>query len=78
MSTNVERLIRQVARIDNPKAENDQAPGHKARRLIDGHESAFTDPFLLTSRQPDAFTSLSVDGLGFEDFWLICIPSSLR
>jgi quercetin 2,3-dioxygenase len=40
-------FLREVARIDNPIAVAGQARGHRARRLIDGQNPAFGDPFLL-------------------------------
>jgi hypothetical protein len=44
-------FLREVARIDNPIAVAGQAPGHRARRLIDGRNPAFSDPFLLMARR---------------------------
>lgn len=38
---------REIARIDNPEAVAGHMTGHRARRLIDGSNSAFSDPFLL-------------------------------
>ena len=40
-------FVREVSRIDSPKVEPGHAAGHKARRLIDAVDSAFTDPFLV-------------------------------
>ncbi|KQS03584.1 pirin [Sphingomonas sp. Leaf357] len=46
---NSERLLvdRAVARIDDPIAVAGNVAGHRARRLIDGTETAFSDPFIL-------------------------------
>ncbi|MBW8815854.1 MAG: pirin family protein [Caulobacterales bacterium] len=38
---------RQVARIDDPATEAGHVSGHRARRLIDGRDPGFTDPFVL-------------------------------
>jgi hypothetical protein len=38
---------REVALIANPKFEVGLGAGHRARRLIDGADPAFSDPFLL-------------------------------
>jgi hypothetical protein len=38
---------RKVALIANPKFEVGLGPGHRARRLIDRGDPAFSDPFLL-------------------------------
>ena len=47
MSSEHRVVQREVARIDNPKAVAGHMTGHRARRLIDGSDTAFTDPFLL-------------------------------
>jgi len=38
---------RDVARVDNPLAKPGNVPGHRARLLIDGGDTAFSDPFLI-------------------------------
>jgi len=38
---------REVSRIDDPVAMAGNVPGHRTRRLIDGIDPAFSDPFLL-------------------------------
>jgi hypothetical protein len=38
---------REVALIANPEFEADRVAGHRARRLIDGGNPAFSDPFLV-------------------------------
>lgn len=38
---------RDVARIVNPPVEAGHVAGHTARRLIDGHDAHFTDPFVV-------------------------------
>ncbi len=40
-------FVREVARIDDPKAAPGHVAGHRARRLIDGQDPAFADPFLV-------------------------------
>lgn len=40
-------FVREVARIDDPKAASGQIDGHRARRLIDGQDPSVTDPFVL-------------------------------
>ena len=40
---------RELARTDDPRAVAGHKPGHFARRLMDGQEPAFTDPFLVFS-----------------------------
>ena len=40
-------FVREVARIDDPKAAPGHVAGHRARRLIDGQGPAFADPFLV-------------------------------
>ena len=40
-------FVREVARIDDPKATPGNVSGHRGRRLIGGRESADTDPFLV-------------------------------
>ncbi len=47
MDTPEPMIVREVARIDDPEAAPGHATGHRARRLIDGGEAAFTDPFLV-------------------------------
>ncbi len=47
MSARIEETERRVARIDDPVATAGNMPGHRARRLIEGSDPAFTDPFLL-------------------------------
>ena len=51
-------FVREVARIDDPPAIAGNVAGHRARRLIDGSEPAFTDPFLALAEDwmpPGAF-----------------------
>ena len=38
---------REVALIANPEFEAGRVAGHRARRLIDGGNPAFSDPFLV-------------------------------
>jgi hypothetical protein len=38
---------REVALIANPEFEAGRVAGHRARRLIDGGNPAFSDPFLI-------------------------------
>jgi hypothetical protein len=38
---------REVSLIANPEFEAGRVAGHRARRLIDGANPAFSDPFLL-------------------------------
>jgi hypothetical protein len=38
---------REVALIANPEFEAGRVMGHRARRLIDGENPTFSDPFLL-------------------------------
>lgn len=38
---------REVARVEQAKEVAGHIPGHRARRLIDGRDTKFTDPFLL-------------------------------
>lgn len=47
MSDHPSRLARDVARISDPQFEPGHTQGHRARRLIDGHDVTETDPFLL-------------------------------
>lgn len=50
---------REVALIANPEFEPGRAAGHRARRLIDGDNPAFSDPFLLMAEDwvpRDAFS----------------------
>lgn len=50
---------REVALIANPKFEAGHVAGHRARRLIDGANPAFSDPFLLMAEDwvpRDAFS----------------------
>jgi redox-sensitive bicupin YhaK (pirin superfamily) len=51
---------REVSRIDDPRAVAGNVPGHRARRLIDGTDPAFSDPFLLMAEDwmpRDAFSN---------------------
>lgn len=49
MATDTPVFVREVARIERTMAVAvaGNVPGHRARRLIDGSETAFTDPFLI-------------------------------
>jgi len=47
MKTREPMFVREVARIDDPKAAPGHVAGHRARRLIDGGDPAFTDPFVV-------------------------------
>jgi len=50
---------REVALIVNPEFEAGGVVGHRARRLIDGRDAAFSDPFLLMAEDwmpRDAFS----------------------
>lgn len=47
MTTHELMFVREVARIDDPKIAPGHVAGHRARRLIDGQNAAFTDPFLV-------------------------------
>jgi hypothetical protein len=50
---------REVALIANPEFEAGRVAGHRARRLIDGANPAFSDPFLLMAEDwvpRDAFS----------------------
>ena len=47
MTTREPMFVREVARIDDPKAAPGHVAGHRARRLIDGQDPTFTDPFLV-------------------------------
>jgi len=47
MKTHEPVFVREVARIDDPKAAPGHVAGHRARRLIDGGDPAFTDPFVV-------------------------------
>src|ERR1700722_186102 len=50
---------REVALIANPEFEVGRVTGHRARRLIDGANPAFSDPFLLMAEDwapRDAFS----------------------
>jgi quercetin 2,3-dioxygenase len=50
---------REVALIANPEFEAGPAAGHRARRLIDGGNPGFSDPFLLMAEDwvpRDAFS----------------------
>src|SRR5450631_2772081 len=50
---------REVALIANPEFEAGRVAGHRARRLIDGGNPAFSDPFLLMAEDwtpRDAFS----------------------
>jgi quercetin 2,3-dioxygenase len=47
MDNDRQKFVREVARIDDPSAVAGQMDGHRARRLIDADDNAFSDPFLL-------------------------------
>ena len=47
MKTDEPMFVREVARIDDPKAAPGHVAGHQARRLIDGLDPTFTDPFVI-------------------------------
>jgi quercetin 2,3-dioxygenase len=50
---------REVALIANPEFEAGRVAGHRARRLIDGGNPAFSDPFLVMAEDwvpRDAFS----------------------
>jgi len=50
---------REIALIANPEFEADRVAGHRARRLIDGGNPAFSDPFLVMAEDwapRDAFS----------------------
>jgi redox-sensitive bicupin YhaK (pirin superfamily) len=47
MSNESPIFVRDVARIDNPKAVSGNVAGHSVRRLIDGSDTAFCDPFVV-------------------------------
>lgn len=50
---------REVALIANPEFEADRCARHRARRLIDGENPTFSDPFLLMAKDwvpRDAFS----------------------
>jgi len=47
MAIEAPAFAREVARIDRADEVAGNVPGHRARRLIDGSDTAFTDPFLL-------------------------------
>jgi redox-sensitive bicupin YhaK (pirin superfamily) len=47
MPTHAPIFVREVARIDDPEAAPGHAAGHRARRLIDGRDPAFSDPFVI-------------------------------
>ncbi|KMK69057.1 pirin family protein [Puniceibacterium sp. IMCC21224] len=40
-------FVREVARIEDPQFVPGKVAGHRARRLIDAPDAAFTDPFVL-------------------------------
>jgi quercetin 2,3-dioxygenase len=47
MKTHEPMFVREVARIDDPETAPGHVAGHWARRLIDGGDTAFTDPFVV-------------------------------
>ena len=47
MNTSKPRFVRELARIDDPPFVSGQVAGHRARRLIDAPDAAFSDPFVL-------------------------------
>jgi len=47
MTTHEPMFVREVARIDDPKAAPGHVAGHRVRRLIDGRNPSFTDPFVI-------------------------------
>jgi len=47
MTTETPAFHREVVRLDDPATGPGQVAGHRARRLIDGRDPVFTDPFLL-------------------------------
>lgn len=47
MSDLLDLAEREVARIVNPPVEPGHVAGHTARRLIDGHDTSLTDPFVV-------------------------------
>ncbi len=47
MTTHEPMFVREVARIDDPKAAPGHVAGHRVRRLIDGRNLSFTDPFVI-------------------------------
>lgn len=47
MSTEDIAIEREVARIDRPGEAPGRVPGHRARRLIEGDDPGFSDPFLV-------------------------------
>jgi redox-sensitive bicupin YhaK (pirin superfamily) len=47
MTTPEPIFVREVSRINDPKPVRGYVAAHLARRLIDGQEPAFTDPFLV-------------------------------
>ena len=47
MTAHEPMFVRAVARVDDPKVAPGHVAGHRARRLIDGQNTAFTDPFLV-------------------------------
>jgi|ERR1700677_4697601 len=56
---------REVALIANPEFEAGRVAGHRARRLIDGGNPAFSDPFLVMAEDwaPRSVLQLSRDEL---------------
>jgi redox-sensitive bicupin YhaK (pirin superfamily) len=40
-------FVREVDRVDDPKAEPSHVAGHRARRLIGGKDPALSDPFVI-------------------------------
>jgi len=51
-------FVREVARIDDPQFVSGQVASHRARRLIDAPDAAFTDPFVLIVAQGAACSRL--------------------
>ena len=47
MTISTPTFVREVTRIDDPKASPGHVVGHWARRLIDGRNPIFTDPFVV-------------------------------
>src|SRR5450755_2868060 len=57
---------REVALIANPEFEAGRVAGHRARRLIDGGNPAFSDPFLVMAEDwvpRDAFAPVKLGKL---------------
>ena len=58
MNTPKLNFVRDVARADDPPFMAGQVAGHRARRLIDAPDAAFTDPFVLIVAQRAACSRL--------------------